>query len=123
MLINSLSSSVIATAVWNQATRQLTKGITAGAVVAHAQASLANLATLDLRPAAGVLRLLYIATSVSASTTGASLYDGTNFMITNYGVDMFGNLLAGTSVCGPAIQNNNGGAINYEYGGADLTLG
>lgn len=112
MQIGGFSSAEVASAVWVNTTRTLT-GIAgafadAGSISTNVNAG----ATLDLRPAAGKVRLI-TALSVTASNLIAKWYDGVT-------------LIVGTAepsvtswFCGPtigvAINNASAGALNATY--------
>jgi len=138
MFLNTLNSAGIATQVWQNATRSLTAdpatdagaatlvwaratrtltGI-GGTLVQTALTSVAATTTVDLRPAAGVLRRVAVATD--AAGVGVSMYDGTTVIPTN-ATTQTGYVSGGSSV-GPAIRNTQGIGHNYMMAGIDQTV-
>jgi len=138
MFLNTLASSGIASSVWTNATRSLTTdpatdagaatlvwaratrtltGI-GGTLIQTALTSVAATTTVDLRPAAGVIRRVACATD--AAGVGVSMYDGTTVIPTN--VTTQTGYVAGGSSVGPAIRNTQGAGHNYIVAGIDQTV-
>ena len=123
MLINSLSSSVIATAVWNQATRKLTNGILSATVSSASSTALAAGTGVNIQPSAGHIQFVSAFVTVVASGSGVGLYDGTTFVAFSQTAGMFGpGLTLSTNSVYVRIYNNSGASFNYEYCLVDFVI-
>jgi len=138
MNINTLTSSGVATSVWNNATRSLTADPatdagSAALVWGHAtrtlsadsvtfstfqtRTSLANAATLDLRPAAGKTR--WISVGCGFASVCPVIYDGTNLdgQLSATSATIFSGF--GNNTIGIAMRNANGATQSVSYCGMD----
>jgi len=125
MQINSIPAGGIASSVWTNATRNLT-GLSTNcfAPVTVAKTTLAASATLDLRPAANVMRELSFGIQAgAASSFNVQQWDGTNAYTTQQvAANTVGGARVelGTSTTGVRLQNSDAAnAANYVYAGAD----
>lgn len=119
-------SAITSSQFWAAATRSLTKIGTSLDTGSVANTTLAIGTTLDLRPAAGLIRILSISFN-TADANGAQLgmWDGSTKVIgIKSGAASSGNMqmIHGTSAAGPYLQNVGGvSACSYCYRVDDLT--
>jgi len=120
MQINSIAAAGIASAVWTNATRNLTGPGTGGGAVAQRQVSIAQNAIADLRPSSGLFRRITVVAQSALANLVPCYYDGTN---TDAGANASTSepiLTAyGSNTAGLAIKNTNASANIIDYMGWD----
>jgi len=109
-----------ATLNWTHAARSLTTLANTKTVVNARGSSIANNAILDLRPAAGNYRSVYI-THVNNPANGDEIgfYDGTNFDGSSTAMAAWGVFGIGTPTSGMSYKNTTGAASSVSYSGWD----
>lgn len=104
----------IADAVWASSSRTLTAD-PAILTAVGARTSVAASAILDLRPTAGIFRMIFLAGIGIGVECGT--YDGTNFTVNSTEEGREGS--GGNATHGLSFHNASGGAIFAHYGGWD----
>jgi hypothetical protein len=116
-------SNFSTSAVWTNPTRTLTGlGTTTITSVLTGHTAIANGTSVDLRPAAGVLRDIVVIGEATVNVTyNSALYDGTTFRIGAGGASgaAFTTVLKGSSAFGPAFNNSGTASGFYNIAGMD----
>lgn len=123
MNINSFSASSIASTVWAQVTRTLTKATNLFATVATAPATIAASATVDLRPASPNVREGYLfLAAAAAGQLNIQSYDGVTGTSFDFVASATKNsrYTAQTNALGIRLQNGDGAnSASYAFAGKD----